>query len=113
MIINYHNKENGEWGRRAESLSDFIENINFVFIDTNIYEDVKMCSGEPYPENARRMQFEWLANVLKENRDSWNIVIGHIPFIANSHKEDKPTRFSENLFMDLTTLSELNLFFLE
>jgi len=83
------------------------KNINFVFIDTNIYEDGKMCSGEPYPKNARSMQFKWLSNVLKENRSSWNIVIGHVPFIANSHKEGKPTRFSENLFRDLSMLSEL------
>lgn len=82
------------------------QNINLIFIDTNIYEG-KSCAGSPYPDNARVDQLKWLANVLKENKDSWNIVIGHIPFLANSHKEGKPLRLEPNLQQDLTLLENL------
>ena len=75
--------------------------INLIFIDTNIYEG-KSCTGSPYPKNARSDQLKWLEAVLNENKDSWNIVIGHIPFRANSHKEGKPLRREPHLQADLT-----------
>jgi hypothetical protein len=80
--------------------------INLVFIDTNIYEG-KSCTGSPYPHNAKVDQLKWLEYVLNENKDSWNIVIGHIPFLANSHKEGKSLRLEPNLQQDLTRFENL------
>jgi hypothetical protein len=69
-------------------LNDF--DINFTFIDTNIYDD-KWCQGV-YPENAKDVQKRWLNNILSRSKGRWNIVIGHIPFICNPHaKEGKPS----------------------
>lgn len=68
-------------------MSDFY--INFIFIDTNMYETDKWCWGT-YPENAKTDQYKWVDEVLhiKYDMPVWNIVIGHIPFICNSHKEN-------------------------
>ena len=61
--------------------------INLIFIDTNMYEQ-KWCQGM-YPEYAISEQRAWLDKVLINNNNIgyWNIVIGHIPFIANPHKK--------------------------
>jgi hypothetical protein len=69
-------------------------NINMIFIDTNIYKK-KWCRTNPtekmqplYPEEAQFAQAEWLKNKLQEGNDknAWNIVIGHDPFRTRSHK---------------------------
>jgi hypothetical protein len=79
-------------------LNDFF--INFIFIDTNIYEKM-WCNNKNYPENAQEQQDKWLTSILNKynNPNTWNIVIGHIPFLANSHKKDN-IRY-EKLLYDL------------
>lgn len=62
--------------------------VNLVFIDTNIYDEI-YCDEQKYELDARSKQKEWLNNVLTQNKDCWNLVIGHIPFIYNPHKEGK------------------------
>jgi hypothetical protein len=57
--------------------------INFVFIDTNIYE-LKYCSGN-YPTGSELQQENWLSHALIEDPTVWNVIIGHIPFQCNSH----------------------------
>ena len=57
--------------------------VNFIFIDTNIYENI-YCNGD-YPPEAAESQSKWLDDVLSRDRTQWNIVIGHIPFESNSH----------------------------
>lgn len=79
--------------------------VNLVFIDTNIYDDV-YCTGN-FPENARREQNYWLQNVLESNQDKWNIVIGHIPFMCNSHKENILTRIEPKLEEDIRSVAHL------
>lgn len=98
------NYRNPKWYMPALSyniiynLKDF--KVNLIFIDTNMYED-NWCQGK-YPENAKEQQFKWLGEVLikydKNENKVWNIVIGHIPFIANPHKEVKDVRKEEDLY---------------
>ena len=60
-------------------------NINMIFIDTNMYEK-KWCQGV-YPNYAISEQDKWLGHILQVSpKNTWNIVIGHIPFWANPHK---------------------------
>ena len=60
--------------------------INFIFIDTNMYTD-KWCDGNPYPPEAIPKQCDWLRNVVSKDPNVWNIVIGHVPFMYNNHKD--------------------------
>lgn len=71
-----------------ERVNDVV--INFVFIDTNMYTEI-WCDGNPYDEGSMIKQKEWLKHIVSQNRPHvhWNIVIGHIPYIYNSHKYDK------------------------
>lgn len=78
--------------------------VNFIFIDTNIY-DKNYCQGV-YPIYARENQREWLGGVLQENVNNWNIVIGHIPFLCNSHKNTS-VRFEKELYEDISSLKHL------
>lgn len=77
--------------------------VNFIFIDTNIYEKT-WCNQDNYPENAHEKQAIWLTHILNQynNSNTWNIVIGHIPFLANSHIQKEIVRY-ENLLADLLT----------
>jgi len=71
--------------------------VNFIFIDTNMYdyeddkhgnpEPASYCSGN-YTQEDRNIQEAWLNNVLNNNSNSWNILIGHIPFKYVSSKHD-------------------------
>lgn len=76
-------------------------NINLIFIDTNLY-DKDYCKGE-YPEDAREKQIAWLKSVAIKDDNMYNIVIGHIPFIANAHKqkEGKNVRKEQELYDDI------------
>lgn len=75
--------------------------VNLIFIDTNIYEK-EYCDGD-YPQDARRKQIDWLESVAIKDENMYNIVIGHIPFIANPHKqkEGRTVRKEEELFDDI------------
>lgn len=77
--------------------------IHLIFIDTNIY-DKKYCNGE-YPEYARKSQVKWIKSIIEKN--NYNIIIGHIPFIANSHKSDKiGPRLEQDLFEDIKEIHD-------
>lgn len=73
-------------------------NINLIFIDTNMYESNVWCQGM-YPKDAKEKQDKWLELVLNTKHDFpvWNIVIGHIPFKCNSHKNKNP-RYESQLY---------------
>jgi hypothetical protein len=80
--------------------------INFIFIDTNMYDEI-WCSGEKYPESSSIEQFNWLNKIL-DNNHRWNIVVGHIPFIANPHKVGKDGKPAVRLEKDLYELISKN-----
>jgi hypothetical protein len=60
-------------------------NVNLIFIDTNMYDET-WCQGK-YPDNAKVNQADWLERVLSKSEEKWNIVIGHLPFACDPHKE--------------------------
>ena len=63
--------------------------INMIFIDTNMYdEDASFCDNQLYSEDDRVKQNKWLKSILRKEKDSWNIVVGHIPFVYNIRKKD-------------------------
>ena len=80
--------------------------VNMIFIDTNIY-DTSYCTGN-YPEDARERQLEWLKRTLINDENTWNIVIGHIPFLCNSHKDDTSCRITPDLYNDIRSANEHN-----
>jgi len=72
-----------------------ISKINFIIIDTNIFEDEpKNCKGETYDLEVQLqlidLQIKWVINCLKSNKCKWNIIIGHIPYKCNPHKKSTP-----------------------
>lgn len=64
-------------------------NVNILVIDTNMYDgnDPKTCSGVLYTENDRNNQKKWVLQTLQRNNARWNIIVGHIPYKANPHKQ--------------------------
>jgi hypothetical protein len=82
--------------------------IRLFFIDTNLYEN-EYCKSEYYKEEDKtyinfliKSQKDWLyKNITKyEAIKTVNIVIGHIPPICLSHKENN-NRKQQNLLKDL------------
>lgn len=73
--------------------------INLIFIDTNMYDDSPvLCNkNEQYSAKDIKLQEKWLKNILEKEISSWNIVIGHIPFIYNIRKEDSDVYENLNL----------------
>ena len=68
--------------------------INFIIIDTNIFEDEpKNCKGKTYDLEIKlqliNLQIKWVVDCLKSNDCDWNIIIGHIPYKCNPHKPGK------------------------
>lgn len=66
--------------------------VTVVVIDTNMFDDgQENCNGKPYTDIEREKQ----RNFIKEScdnarlRSDWIIMIGHIPAIANGHKESR------------------------
>jgi hypothetical protein len=74
--------------------------VNFVFIDTNIY-DGEDCNGNPYPEDARLIQKEWIKNTIVKGQCTWNIVIGHNPIISSRPYGKKSPRIETNMRADM------------
>jgi hypothetical protein len=84
--------------------------VNFIFIDTNMYdyeddengqpEEAPYCSGY-YTQNDRNLQESWLVQLLNNNIDSWNILIGHIPFkyVSSKHQNAVETAKYFDIFM--------------
>lgn len=67
-------------------ISDFT--INVLVIDTNMYEEEPlMCTGKPFSEDIIQKQEEWVK--LQKGKADWTIVVGHIPYLANGHKEKR------------------------
>jgi hypothetical protein len=60
--------------------------INLIFIDTNMYDKSSQYCQGTYTSYHKDKQEEWLGKVLTKNKENWNIVIGHIPFICNLRK---------------------------
>lgn len=62
--------------------------INVILIDTNMLEDDPVyCDNQNYRQDDIDNQFAWAKNISKGD---WKVVIGHIPYIANGHKEKRP-----------------------
>lgn len=66
--------------------------INFIVIDTNIFEHTAVdCSGKKYEKEVinelLKSQIDWIINTLKQNKCEWNIIVGHIPYKSNPHKQ--------------------------
>lgn len=77
--------------------------INFVIIDTNMFgeklgEYEKTCNSKvEFTQNDIDNQVRWVVSAINEANCKWNIIIGHVPYMANGHKESKPVIFNENL----------------
>lgn len=66
-------------------------NVNFIVIDTNMYEDdANTCNNTYYTCQMIEEQRKWIIKTLKRERCRWNIIVGHIPYKANGHKAKKP-----------------------
>jgi hypothetical protein len=75
---------------RTGSDSQPVWSVNFIVIDTNVYEeDPKQCGGEYYDDNYITAQEEWVLEALKSGDCAWNVIVGHIPYKANPHKKQK------------------------
>jgi hypothetical protein len=97
--LNYQEKK---WKMPALSYNILVNmegfDVNLIFIDTNMY-DKKWCEGN-YPLSAQKEQKNWLESVLSDKERTWNIVIGHVPFACDPHKETDGeiiTRVTEGL----------------
>lgn len=95
--LNYHKNK---WKMPALSYNILVNmkgfDVNLIFIDTNMY-DKKWCKGE-YPDDAIIEQEKWFKSIL--SNEAWNIVIGHVPFACDPHKETNGeiiTRVTEGL----------------
>ena len=66
--------------------------VNFIVIDTNMFENKpENCLGKKYDSDVQLnmidTQVKWVIDTLKRNNCTWNIIIGHIPYRSNSHKQ--------------------------
>jgi hypothetical protein len=53
-----------------------------------MYENgAKQCSGKDYTPDMIKEQNEWVIDTLRDNNCRWNIIVGHIPYKANPHKD--------------------------
>lgn len=67
-------------------LQDYI--VNIIILDTNMFEEnPKKCNNTPFTQEQIDAQCTWAKTVSKQGY--WNIVMGHIPYLANGHKESK------------------------
>jgi hypothetical protein len=88
--------------------------INFIVIDTNLFpeklgEYEKSCNGDKYTSEQLNRHVEWIMNVIEEGKSDWNIIIGHVPYKANGHKEKNKTIFNESLNELFDKISEREL----
>jgi hypothetical protein len=62
--------------------------INIIVLDTNMFEDDPLtCSKIPFTRAQIDNQISWALEASRKG--DWNIVIGHIPYLANGHKANK------------------------
>lgn len=67
-------------------LNDFT--INIIVLDTNMFEEEPLrCDKILFTERQIDDQSKWAKSVSKMGH--WNILMGHIPYLANGHKEKK------------------------
>jgi len=69
------------------------QKCNVIMIDTNLYEDeAKQCNGRDYEEGDIMHQTEFIVEQCKRSKEQgdWVIIMGHIPYLANGHKEKTP-----------------------
>ena len=81
--------------------------INLIFIDTNMYDKSSQYCQGTYTSYHKDKQEEWLGKVLTKNKENWNIVIGHIPFICNLRKCSGDDDIINGNIKDLTNNSLL------
>jgi len=75
-------------------------NVNFIVLDTNAYSEVYTCNQKDLYSQYIHSQNEWVKRTLAEENATWNIIVGHIPYIANGHKDDDKVSHN-NLLGDL------------
>jgi hypothetical protein len=83
------------WGKLGTYYNVYYQDqkCNVIMIDTNLYEDdAKQCNGRDYEERDIILQTEFIVNQCKRSKErgDWVIVMGHIPYVANGHKEKRP-----------------------
>jgi hypothetical protein len=78
--------------------------VNLIFIDTNMYEN-KWCKDK-YPDGSIERQERWISSVLEDSKCKWNIMIGHIPFMCNGHKEKAVLRREKDLEKTIRKFSD-------
>jgi hypothetical protein len=65
--------------------------VNVIVVDTNMFDfsdgSPDKCDGTKYTDEERERQLNWVRSV---NYGMWKIVIGHVPYMANGHKANKP-----------------------
>ncbi len=73
--------------------------VNFIVLDTNMFGDKNTCNPDIlYTDKMIKSQMNWVINCLRKVDAKWNVIIGHIPYKANGHKEKSPVEF--NLYLD-------------
>lgn len=71
--------------------------VNALFIDTNMFDEGQLqCDKTPYTDEMRFRQAQWMHQSLVPN--AWNIIIGHIPILANGHKQKRPVVHNRQLY---------------
>jgi hypothetical protein len=64
--------------------------VNFILIDTNMFTEDFTCDGKTeYTKEQKKEQAKWVRKALKKGGCEFNIMIGHVPYKANGHKEKK------------------------
>lgn len=70
--------------------------INIIVLDTNMFEEKAIkCNGENFSIEEIEYQKKWAQNICN-SKNRWNIIIGHIPYLANGHKQKKGTSKIQN-----------------
>ena len=83
--------------------------VNFIVLDTNVFEDKAInCYGNEYKlEEKLKLiddQIAWVIKTLLTNNCEWNIIIGHIPYKANLHKNPKKKELDHKINNQLNYL---------
>ena len=82
--------------------------VNLIFIDTNLYTSENYCDNKQFPgkNNEQLAQYNWLKKTLLNNINSWNIVIGHVPFMYNVHKKTMINGMWSDLALHILSLTQ-------
>jgi hypothetical protein len=108
--LNYHRtnpryKLPGTYYNVVYNMSNF--SVNFIVIDTNMFSEKFTCDGKTkYTDKDKETQMNWVLKTLKKNKCEFNIIIGHVPYKANGHKEKNKTIYNEHLERLFTRILE-------